>query len=236
MGVRVTAAAIAAALIIAAPAMAQEVSSPVSTAVSVGDCKDGPVDRCSLPSGRFLTVKGGTTSVDGVPVGAGTRVRLVAADSAAVEGTTDDQGRWSLRFQPRETGAVYGAQVLVGDAWVNVPGFQAEVVVYAQFAYVHLTSAPGFPVVARGRVNWVERDGAGRVQLRRCAHVAQRRCTDPSDFDTVIASKRVTRPGGGRFELSTRSPLAHGRPLAVVYRPRHSALILGDFQPFAAVP
>lgn len=44
----------------------------------------------------------------------------------------DEDGRWSLRFQPRVNGFVYAAQILLGGAWVTIPNSQVQTTVLAQ--------------------------------------------------------------------------------------------------------
>jgi hypothetical protein len=221
-------------------AAAQSVYAPVRALVEGTNCESGPIDRCSVPSGKFLSVRGGDTYVNDDKLGAGVPVRVATAGPtgpvAAAEGVTNEYGEWSLRFQPRVNGVVYAAQVLVGATWVNVPDFQVEVTVFAQFVGEQIGFGPRNPVFARGRVNWVDRDGVGRVELRRCTFAAARRCTAPGDFGTLVTSKRVRRSGGGRFVLKSSARRAYGKPLALVYAPGRGSLILGDLQVFRAVP
>ncbi len=155
---------------------------------------------------------------------------------APVRVRTDEYGEWSISFRPRVSGMVYAAQVLVGADWLTIPDAQAQVTVFAELVGAQTGFGPRLPVLALGRVSWIERDGVGRAELRRCRFAAKRRCTGLGDFRTVVASKRVRRAGGGSFRISTRSRLAYGRPLAVVYKPRAARKVKPDFVVFKAVP
>jgi hypothetical protein len=231
--------AITTALAIAGTGHAQ-IYAPVSISVDQARCTGGPVDRCRVPSGESVRFKGGETEIGTDTVAAGTPVRVATAAPggpvAVAQTTTDEYGEWSMSFVPRVSGMTFAAQLLVGADWLTIPGAQAEVTVFAELVGAQIGFGPRLPVLALGRVSWVERDGVGRAELRRCRFAAKRRCTSLKDFRTVVASQRLRRSGGGSFRISTRSPLAYGRPLAVVYKPRASRKVKPDLAVFKAVP
>lgn len=240
MGVRILLAVLVVGLACAGPAVAQDVYSPVRADVDGSNCEYGEIDQCVVPSGKELRVRGGETEVGNDTVADGTPVRIATAGPSGpigvVEGAVDEYGRWSLRFQPRVNGFVYAAQILLGGAWVTIPNSQVQTTVFAQFVGEQMGFGPRNPVFMRGRVGWVDRDGVGRVEMRRCRYASKRRCDGLDDFTRVVTSKRMRRPGGGRFVLQSTSRLAYGRPLALVYVPGRGSPILGDFTAFRAVP
>lgn len=220
--------------LLAAPAGAQ-IYAPVTAKVDGARCTGTPIKQCSVPSGRRLTFSGSEVDVGGEELPEGTPVRVATAGPdgpvSVGEATLVDFPAWRISFRPLRTGVVYAAQVLVGGEWLTIPSSQARANVFVEIVGGQLAYGPRLPVTARGTVGWAGRDGAGRAELRRCRHAAPSRCTARRHFTRLVASTPVRRPG--TFVFSTRSPLAYGRPLALVYAPRSDRLD-GDLVTFRA--